>query len=56
VPVALAYIDYATRTVAIDTYMRMTGDRDADMARIREFYASKRGRHPVLAGELRLRR
>lgn len=56
VPVALAYIDYATRTVAIDTYLRMTGDRDTDMARIREFYASKRGRHPELAGELRLRR
>lgn len=56
VPVALAYIDYATRTVAIDTYMRMTGDRDADMAKIRDFYASKRGRHPELAGELRLRR
>jgi 1-acyl-sn-glycerol-3-phosphate acyltransferase len=56
VPVALAYIDYATRTVAIDTYLRMTGDRDTDMARIREFYASKRGRHPELAGDLRLRR
>lgn len=55
VPVALACIDYATRTVAIDTYVRMSGDRDADMAMIREFYASKRGRHPELAGELRLR-
>jgi hypothetical protein len=35
--------------------MRMTGDRDADMARIREFYADKRGHRPELAGELRLR-
>lgn len=55
VPVALAYIDYATRTVGVDTYLRMSGDRDADMAKIREFYASKRGRHPELAGDLRLR-
>jgi 1-acyl-sn-glycerol-3-phosphate acyltransferase len=56
VPVALAYIDYGTRTVGIDTYMRMSGDREADMARIRDFYSSKRGRKPELAGELQLRR
>jgi len=56
VPVALGYIDYATRTVGIDTYLRMTGDRDADMARIRAFYADKRGRRPEHAGELRLRK
>jgi 1-acyl-sn-glycerol-3-phosphate acyltransferase len=55
VPVALAYIDYGTRTLGIDTYVRMTGDREADMARIREFYATKRGHRPELAGELRLR-
>jgi 1-acyl-sn-glycerol-3-phosphate acyltransferase len=55
VPIALGYIDYATRTVGIDTYLRMTGDREADMARIRDFYAGKRGRRPEHAGELRLR-
>jgi len=54
-PVALAYIDYGARTVGIDTYVRMTGDREADMARIREFYAGRRGRRDDLAGELRLR-
>ena len=32
-----------------------TGDRDADMATIREFYAGRRGRRQDLAGELRLR-
>ena len=56
VPIALAYIDYATRTVGIDTYVRMTGDRDADLGVIRDFYASKQGRHPQFAGELKLRR
>ena len=56
VPVALGYIDYATRTVGIDTYLRMTGDRDADMAKIRAFYAGKRGRRHELASDLRLRR
>ena len=56
VPVALGYIDYGSRTVGIDTYLRMSGDRDADLARIRDFYADKRGRRPELAGQLRFRR
>jgi 1-acyl-sn-glycerol-3-phosphate acyltransferase len=56
VPVALAYIDYGTKTLGIDTYVRMTGDRDADMATLRDFYSGKRGRRPEMAGELRLRR
>jgi len=55
VPVALGYIDYGRRRIGVDTYLRMTGDRDADMERIREFYADKRGRRPENAGELRLR-
>jgi 1-acyl-sn-glycerol-3-phosphate acyltransferase len=55
VPVALAYIDYGTKTLGIDTFVRMTGDREADMETLRRFYAGKRGRRPELAGELRLR-
>jgi 1-acyl-sn-glycerol-3-phosphate acyltransferase len=55
VPVALAYIDYGTKTLGIDTFVRMTGDRDADMETLRRFYAGKRGRRPEFAGELRLR-
>jgi 1-acyl-sn-glycerol-3-phosphate acyltransferase len=55
VPIGLGYIDYASKTVGIDTYLRMTGDRDADLARIRDFYASKRGRRPGFAGEIRLK-
>ena len=55
VPIGLGYIDYATRTVGIDKYLRMTGDREADLGRIRDFYASKRGRRPELAGEIRLK-
>jgi 1-acyl-sn-glycerol-3-phosphate acyltransferase len=54
-PVALGYIDYASRTIGIDTYLHMSGDVEADMARIRDFYADKRGRRHEHAGELRLR-
>jgi len=54
-PVGLGYIDYGTRTIGIDTYVTLSGDQDADMARLREFYADKRGRQPENAGEIRLR-
>jgi 1-acyl-sn-glycerol-3-phosphate acyltransferase len=55
IPIGLGYIDYGTRTVGIDTYLNLSGDRDADLDRIRDFYADKRGRRPELAGNLRLR-
>ena len=54
-PVGLAFIDYGTRTVGIGTYLTMSGDAEADMARLRQFYAGKRGRCPGNAGEIRLR-
>jgi 1-acyl-sn-glycerol-3-phosphate acyltransferase len=54
-PVGLGYIDYGTRTLGIDTYLTLSGDPEADMARLRHFYADKRGRIPGNAGEIRLR-
>jgi 1-acyl-sn-glycerol-3-phosphate acyltransferase len=54
-PVGLGYIDYATHTVGIDTYLTLTGDAAMDFARIREFYKDKRGRRPENAGDIRLR-
>lgn len=54
-PVGLGFIDYATRSVGIDTYIDMTGDAETDFARIRDFYAGKRGRRPQAEGEIRLR-
>jgi 1-acyl-sn-glycerol-3-phosphate acyltransferase len=54
-PVALAYIDYGSKTVGMDTYVRFTGDRERDMETMRQFYAGKRGRRPELAGDIRLK-
>jgi len=54
-PVGLGYIDYATRTVGIDTYLSLTGVPSQDFARIRAFYAGKRGRRPEKQGDIRLR-
>jgi 1-acyl-sn-glycerol-3-phosphate acyltransferase len=55
VPIGLGYIDYATRVVGIDTYLRLSGDEDADFERIRAFYADKRGHRHELASPIRLR-
>ena len=54
-PVGLGYIDYGTRTLGIDTYVTLSGDQEADMQRLRSFYADKRGRMPENAGDIRLR-
>ena len=54
-PIGLGYIDYATRTVGVDTYLTPTGDPNQDFDRIRAFYADKRGRRPQNAGAVRLR-
>ena len=54
-PVGLGYIDYATRTLGIDTYLSLSGDPSQDMARIAAFYAGKQGLRPTHAGAIRLR-
>lgn len=53
--VGLGYIDYATGTVGIETYLTLTGDPTRDLASIRAGYAGKRGRWPQNEGEIRLR-
>ncbi|QSI77497.1 1-acyl-sn-glycerol-3-phosphate acyltransferase [Niveibacterium microcysteis] len=51
----LAYIDFATRTIGIRSYMTLSGDDAADMARITEAYQGVVGYHPELASPIRLR-
>ena len=54
-PLGLAYIDWATRAVGVDTYIELSGDADADFERIRAYYVGKQGRRPALASDIRLR-
>jgi 1-acyl-sn-glycerol-3-phosphate acyltransferase len=54
VPVGLAFIDYGTRVVGLREYVRLTGDREADMERIRAAYAGKVGLIPERAGNIQL--
>lgn len=54
VPVVLGFFDYGERRLGIGPTVRLTGDRDADMARIAEFYAGVTGRRPENATPVRL--
>lgn len=54
-PITLAYLDAPTRTVGWGPTFALTGDVGADMDRLREFYADKRGIKPEGATVPRLR-
>lgn len=45
VPVVLAYLDYGQRRAGIGPVLQVSGDIQADMRRIRSYYAPMRGRH-----------
>ena len=55
VPVGLAFIDYGARVLGVSTYIELRGDEEADLARMRAFYAGKTGKHPEQASEIRFR-
>lgn len=54
-PVTLGFVSRSTMTCGLGPTIRLTGDKVADMTRVREFYADKRGVRPELSGEPRLR-
>lgn len=55
VPLALGFVNYADRTVGIGDVFMPSGDIEADMERIRAFYADKRGRRPGMQSSIRVR-
>jgi 1-acyl-sn-glycerol-3-phosphate acyltransferase len=54
VPLGLVRLDYAKREITVVDFMRVSGDREADMARIRAAFAGAQGRHPQQVSPLRL--
>lgn len=46
VPIVLAYMDYATKRSGLGPVLDTTGDIEADMVRIKAFYAPFRGKNP----------
>ncbi|MBP7694424.1 MAG: lysophospholipid acyltransferase family protein [Anaerolineales bacterium] len=55
VPVVPAYIDFGHRRAGLGPVLYLTGDVDADLAYLREFYSDKHGLYPREAGEIRFR-
>ena len=54
-PISLGFIDGPSRTLGFGPSFRPSGDVVADMDLVRAFYADKRGLHPELRTEPRLR-
>jgi 1-acyl-sn-glycerol-3-phosphate acyltransferase len=54
VPLGLARLDYATRTVRLLDFLRLSGDETRDFARIAECLAGVRGRYPENAAPIQL--
>lgn len=54
VPVVLAVVDYPKREVGLMACIDLSGNEDADMARIATCYAGRLGYHPHKASPIRL--
>lgn len=46
VPILLSFIDYKTKTVGMGVPFETSGDYEADLIKIKEFYKDKQARHP----------
>ncbi len=55
VPIAMAFVDYSTRTLGFGPAMMPTGDVEADLDVFRAFYADKRGKFPDQESTIRFR-
>jgi len=55
VPIALGYADYRRKVGGIGRVIVPSGDVDADMTLIREFYSGMTGKRPEQFGEIRLK-
>jgi 1-acyl-sn-glycerol-3-phosphate acyltransferase len=56
VPVGLGFFDYPRREIGIEHWLMMTGDVDADLARIAAVYAGREGRNPEQQTPIRFER
>lgn len=55
IPVVLGYICFKTKRLGFGPTLYLSGDVEADLKQIREFYADKVGCIPANAGEIRFR-
>jgi len=55
VPIALGFLDYGSKQAGIGATIIPSGDIDADMGRMSEFYADKVGKRPERKGPIEAR-
>lgn len=55
IPIHFGFIDYPSKTVGVAPGFTPSGDKEADMEKIRRFYADKRGKYPKRVGPIRFR-
>ncbi len=55
VPIALGFVDFAKKVGGVGGVLVPSGDIEADMEKIREFYADKVGKRPEKTSAMRLR-
>jgi 1-acyl-sn-glycerol-3-phosphate acyltransferase len=52
VPLAMAFIDYPTRTIGVTEYMQLSGNVERDLEQIRAVYAGCRGYRAAMAAPI----
>jgi 1-acyl-sn-glycerol-3-phosphate acyltransferase len=55
VPLALAFFDYQRKRIGVEVYLRLTGDREVDLAAIASAYDHATGKHPEFAAPIVLK-
>jgi 1-acyl-sn-glycerol-3-phosphate acyltransferase len=55
VPVVMTYLDYEHKRAGVGGIVHLTGDVDADMAKIRSFYTGIKGKRPENQGPIVIR-
>ncbi len=55
VPLGLAFFDYRRKRIGVQSFLRLCGDRAADLAAIASAYDGVIGRHPELAAPIALK-
>jgi 1-acyl-sn-glycerol-3-phosphate acyltransferase len=53
VPIVLGYLDYSRKVAGLGTVFQPSGDPDADLPRLREFYQGIQGRYPERMSDIR---
>lgn len=55
VPIVMSYLDFGNKVGGMGPVLEPTGNMRADMDKVREFYADKKGLYPERFGPIRLR-